>query len=187
VSLLLDTLNYLAVRDGVNVPMYLSMDFLLNYLTKKADPFKIKVERERLTVLSTLTILQDLEGEALCFVDQRKIKEETAEQLSSRGLIISSQTFGSRIVRWRPDRFLEVLAVPVDVLMKRSKGSKRYDSYTKGYGEGSGSAGRRKKLKFSAETDGIEERDLEFSLNFLNQYFYLNRKEIERKKKKNGL
>lgn len=181
VSLLLGMLNYLSCRDGVNLPMYLAMDFLVNYLAKKSDPLLIKDELERLTVMSTLSILSDLKGQELRLVDQSYLKPSTVEELQSLGLIMSTRAFGSRIVRWRPDRFLKISAVPVDDILKRNSGTKRYDSYTKGYGEGSGSAGKCQKLKFSPETDGAEERMPEFSLKFAQQYQYLVWQEVKRK------
>jgi hypothetical protein len=67
---------------------------------------------------------------------------------------MSKRTYGSRYRTWRPEKFIKICAVPVDIqFLKRNDNSEPYSSYCKGYGE-SHPAAHRKKLKPSAELFG---------------------------------
>jgi hypothetical protein len=172
-SLLLSILNYQSVHFGVNFEMYLSIDFLSSFLMgSKLNVTEIRNDWERVTVWSSLLILKDLEHEFITFSDRMVLRERTRKRILSSKLVMDKREYGSRFSKWRPEQFIELRAVPVDLFIERNRNSQRYDSYTKGYGEGSGSA-RRKKTGFSAELDGADERPLEFSLEFIQKYLDL--------------
>lgn len=87
-------------------------------------------------------------------------------------------------MHWRPERFLEVKAVLVDVFMNRSGSSSRYSSYTKGYGESHRSP-RRQKTPVSYELDGEETVSVDhIDLSELPFLLYLNVLEVRRKFRK---
>jgi hypothetical protein len=76
------------------------------------------------------------------------------KSILSKGLM-SKRTYGSRFKTWRPEKFLEVRIVPVDIqFLKRKKDTQPYSGYCKGYGESHPSA-HKNKLKPSAEYDGV--------------------------------
>jgi len=154
-SLLLEVLNFQAVNFGVNFTMAMALyDLYFRLLGSKSNSTEIKESRIRLTVTVTEVILKllknkDLSLEADTFLEiPSKFKE-----LLSKGLM-SKRTYGSRYRTWRPEKYLKVRIVPVDIqFLKRSDNTSRYSSYCKGYGESHPSA-HSQKLKPSAEYDG---------------------------------
>lgn len=159
VSLLLGVLNYQAVHFGVNFKIYLSLlhlnDILIGQKTRAAD---IKDRYERLSVELSQVIIRDLAGKDLSFDEMTSLSEKTRSLLlRSRGLM-TKDTYQSRVAHWRPENFLSIRTVPVDVIIERSGDSVRYTSYCKGYGESGGTA-RKEKTGRCAELDGEEHQD----------------------------
>lgn len=169
-SLLLDILNYQSVYFGVTFAMYLSIDMLFVYLVgNKSSVYEIKDEKERQTCWVSELILRDLDGEFISLGDKMLLRERTKQKLIQNNLLLSKRVYGSRFVHFKPEKFIEVRAVPLNIFLERSKTSIPYSSYTKGYGEGSGSA-HTSKTRFSAELDGAEENPLKFSLKNLPKF-----------------
>jgi len=91
----------------------------------------------------------DLDSEGR-YIFKRKLKETL-----SLGLM-DKRTYKSRYATYRPEKFLEIRTVPVDIqFLNRRTDSQRYSGYCKGYGESHGNA-HKSKLKPSAEYDGDE-------------------------------
>lgn len=154
VSLLMSILCYQAVHFGVTFPMYLSMLHLLEILMgQKTKPGEIRDKYERLSVLLSRVIIRDLAGKDLNFSDPVSLTEQTRELLLKSKGLITKDTYRSRFTFWRPERFLRLKTVPVDVVIERNGNSVRFSSYCKGYGEGTGTA-RRGKTPTSFELDG---------------------------------
>lgn len=182
-SLLLEVLLYQAIHFGVNFKMYLSMEFLLSSLIGgKLDPRDLKDPNERRVCSLTYQVLGLLRKNYLSFDELDLIPKRVCQEIISRKLVMDSRTYSSRFQHFRPERFLEVRAVPLESIMERSKGtSKRYSSYTKGYGESHPSA-HRQSTKPSAELDGEDsDRVQELSLKDLITLLYLNVLDLERR------
>lgn len=166
-SLLLDILNYQAVHNGVTFNSYLAMCELYFRLTKNRKAHEVIEDFSVVTVNVTEIILR-------CFKDflfplnpgDFAHLPERVKEILSDGLM-TKRTYGSRFVSWRPEFFLEVLAVPVDIkFLNPERHSQPYISYCKGYGESHPNA-HRHKTKFSSELDAdalAEDRQEEMNL-----------------------
>lgn len=180
-SLLLSILNYQAVHFGVNFKMFLTIQFLLEFLIgNKADPLEIKDSYERCTSYTSSIILKSIEGTLLTFEDLLILGEDTRRKLIENDLILDSRVYHSRFSHWRPEKYVSLRTVPVDLYLTRSKIGIPYSSYTKGYGEGSGYARRKGKTPYSSELDGTEENLIVFSLKEIQQYLSINQLILKR-------
>lgn len=156
ISLLLGILCYQAVHFGVTFPIYLSILHLNEVLIgQKTKASEIKNRYERLSVELSQVIIRDLAGQALSFDEPIRVSRKTRELLLKTKALMSRDVYKSRFNHWRPERFLRLVTVPVDVVIERSGNSIRYSSYCKGYGEG-GRTARRGKTPPSFELDGEE-------------------------------
>jgi len=168
-SLLLEVLNFQAVYYGINLNMYLAISELyFRILGKKFNAVLIPEEKIRLTVTVSELILKSLKGTDFSLYSGDFVHlPDKIRKILRKGLM-SKRTYGSRFKTWRPEKFLVVRAVPVDIqFLSRRKDSQQYSGYTKGYGESHPSA-HRQKLKPSAEYDG---EDVEFGLVEERQLF----------------
>jgi hypothetical protein len=181
VSLLLSVLNYKAVHFGVNFGDYLGIQHCVEFLIgNKEDPWEIKDPKERVTTLSSMVILKSLRGQPLFLEDLQNIDPEVSKEISDE-LLISSRQYGSLKQHYNANRYLELLAVPLDVFYERRTNAKRYDSYTKGYKDG-GSAAARKKTRYSYELDGEDsEQEMVFPLLDYRKYQTINFISLKRK------
>lgn len=180
ISLLLGILSYQAVHYGVTFGLYLCLLHLNDVLLgNKVKASEIKDKYERLSVLLSQVIIRDLAGQDLSFTDKIELSDKTKNLvLNSRGLM-TKDVYASRFNHWRPERFLKLRIVPVDVVIERNGNSVRYTSYCKGYGEGTGTA-RSGRTPQSFELDGedtpewklSEQKDLS-DQEFTQQVFLL--------------
>jgi len=168
-SLLLDVLNFQSTYYGINFNMYLAMyELYFRLIGKNFNSTLISNEKIRLTVTVTETILKTLKGVEFSLSSDEFIHLPDKLRKILRKVLMSKRTYGSRYKTWRPEKFLTIRAVPVDIqFLSRKKDSQRYSGYTKGYGESHPSA-HRQKLKPSAEYDGAE---VEFGLAEEQQLF----------------
>lgn len=156
ISLLLGVLCYQAIHYGVNFPMYISLLHLNEILLgNKVRSSEIKDRYERLSVELSQVIIRSLAGKTLYFGDLVRVDEKTRKVIFRSKALMTKDTYRSRLIHWRPERFLQLKTVPVDVVIERSGDSVRYSSYCKGYGEGSGTA-HRGRTPPSFELDGEE-------------------------------
>lgn len=154
-SLILDVLNYQAVHHGINFNMMLAMyELYFRLIGKKFDSKTILDGQIRRTVTVSECILKNVKNlnfslwPGYVYELPSKLKE-----ILSVGLM-PKRVYGSRYRTWRPEKFLVIRAVPVDIqFLKRRNNSEPYSGYCKGYGESHPSA-HRKHLKPSAEYDG---------------------------------
>lgn len=153
-SLLLDVLNYQAVRFGVTFNMVLAMwELYFRLLGNKKSASWISDGKIKVTVSVTEIILRTMKHlqVSLSPGDFYHIPK-TVKDILQPGLM-SSRTYGSRFKSWRPEKYLRVRIVPVEVrFLERRNNSQPYSSYCKGYGESHPSA-HRQKTKFSSELD----------------------------------
>jgi len=179
ISLLLAILNYQACHFGLNFGMYLSMEFLSSLLLgTKIHPSEIKDKFVRDNVFVSQVVLLSMAERSWNLIECRRIPQRVVQGLVEGQLLMSRRTFGSRFSTWRPERFLEIRAVPVNSLYDRQKGNSiRYSSYTKGYGESHPST-HRVRTKPSFELDGEkEERDF-IKIDDLHNLLILTQLEI---------
>lgn len=154
VSLLLGILCYQSVHFGVNFQMYLQMLHLNDILIgNKVKASEIKDRYERLSVELSQVIIRDLAGQYLSFDEYIYLSSKTKRLLLQSRALMTRDVFKSRFNHWRPEFFLRLKTVPVDVIIERSGNSVRYTSYCKGYGEGTGTA-RKGRTPECFELDG---------------------------------
>lgn len=163
-SLLLDVLNYQALTYGVNLTMMMAIyELYFRLLGNKRDSKEIKENRVRLTVTVSEIILKILKNVDFSLFPGNvvMVSPEVKEMATRIGALMSKRTYGSRFRTYRPEKFLKVRIVPVDIqFLNRRKDTIPYDSYCKGYGESHPSA-HRSHLRPSPETDGTGESPAE--------------------------
>jgi len=161
-SLILEILQYQAIFFGMNFNMILAMyELYFRILGQKRSSKEIKEPKIRLTLVRSEIMFKitrnhdwNLGSDEFFHFDGQIITQ------LKKGLM-SRRTYGSRFRLWRPEKFVTVKAVPVDILfLKRKDSSQPYSGYCKGYGESHPSA-HFKKTPPSAELDGA---DVEFGL-----------------------
>jgi len=138
-SMLLMVCNVLALQDGIDTTLYLSMEFLLSYLTRSGSlsPSEIKEERVRQTALLTHLILSSFRGEWTDLGERIQITDNQVRwAVINSNWLPDRRTFNSWEAYWKPEKWLSVRIVPVEYLLDRSKFSEPYSGYCKGYGEG---------------------------------------------------
>lgn len=144
--------------SGLGLSDWMVLEWLYsNLLGNKKDYLERKDPREfELSLLLKIVLLggtwMGLEGKV-------ELPEDIQELILNSRYVPKERTKASWRQNWDLKKYLEIRAVPLDVLMERSKGTSRYSSYCKGYGESS-RMGRRQKTRPSAELDG-EPVDLE--------------------------
>lgn len=160
-SILLMVCNVLALRDGIDMTLYLSMEYLYAYLTKSASirPEEVREEAQRQTCLLADLILSSIRAEWIGLGDRVKLLDrDVLEAIQSTNWLPTKRTFNSWLQHWQPDKWLEVRIVPLNLeTQRRSIFSEPYSSYCKGYGE-SGNRGP-KKTPYDSDLDGEEYRD----------------------------
>lgn len=149
---------YLVSREGITLQDWMILEFLYSFLLgQKQEPVNLKDPKEfELALLLKIVLLS---GTWIGLEGKSELPEDVLLLLRNSRWIPSERTYQSRKSLFSLNRYLEVQIVPVDALIERSKGTTRYSSYCKGYGEGSSMA-RTKRTRPSAELDG-EPVDLE--------------------------
>lgn len=155
---------------GLNLGDWMVLEFLYSYLLgSKLSSYKLKNFKE--LELSLLLKVVLLSGTWLGLEEKVMLPEDIQFLLLSSKWVPNKRTFHSRETYFQMNKFLSVRIVPVDALIERSKGTIRYSSYCKGYGESS-HMGRRQKTRPSPELDGepVELEKEEYVNIPLNQY-----------------
>lgn len=156
-SMLLMVCNVLALNQGIDISLYMSLEWLYSYLTRSGSrpPEEIQNEKVRQTALLAHLLLSSFRGtwvdmeERVWITDKRVI-----EAVLDSGWLPDKRTLNSWLQTWEPSKWLEFRIVPLDYLIERSNNSEPYDSYCRGYGEGS--SRKREKTPYSSELDGEE-------------------------------
>jgi len=154
-GLLLEVLCYQAVHFGISLNMQIAMfELYFRLLGNKVDSREISESNIRKILVISEILFNELRGVELNLAAESRFKFDSHVcEIISKGLM-SKRTYGSRFRTYRPEAFLRILAVPVNILyFERRQFSKRYSSYCKGYGESHPSA-HRSKTKISSELDG---------------------------------
>lgn len=145
-------------REGLSLSDWMVLEWLYSSLLgNKQDYYERKDSKEfELTLLLKVVLLG---GTWMGLEEKRQLPEDIQKLILSSKLVPSGRTLSSWKQSWDLKKFIEIRAVPLDVLLERSKNTTRYSSYCKGYGESS-RMGRRQKTRPSAELDG-EDVDLQ--------------------------
>jgi len=190
-SMLLMVCNVLALREGIDMTLYLSIEFLSALLTRSGSvhPEDIKEERVRQTCLLSDLIMSTFRGEWTQMGERIHIMDkEVLEAVQASGWLPDKRTFHSWLPHWQPGKWLSVRIVPLDIFLERSGLSEPYSGYCKGYGEGT-SPGP-KKTPYDSELDGegyAEPSPPEFNLLEVKAYQQiLNSLEANRVKRMQG-
>lgn len=145
-------------QGGLSLTDWFILEFLYSYLLgSKSSPLDLKNPKELELTLLLKIILSSVEWLDLEGYEQLPLDVQSA--IEDCKWVPSLRTYQSRSDLYRLNRYFAVRFVPIDTLLERQKGTIRYSSYCKGYGESS-RMGRRLKTRPSAELDG-EPVDLE--------------------------
>lgn len=178
---------YLVLHEGLTIGDWITLEFIYSYLLgQKLEPLKVKNPKE-LELLLLLKIVL-LSGTWIGLSGKSKLPEDIQLLLESSKWVPNKRTFSSRKVLFSLDKFLSVRIVPIDFLIDRQKGTIRYSSYCKGYGESS-HMGRRQKTRTSSELDGEDvnierEETVRIPLELYSLLFNLNLLELKYTKKR---
>jgi hypothetical protein len=156
-SMLLMVCNVFGLQDGIDTTLYLSMEFLFNYLTRSGslEIDKISDERVRQTCLLTHLILSSFRGEWTDMGQRIRVTDQQViDAVIDSNWLPDRRTFNSWKQHWDPERWLSVRIVPVEYLLDRSKFSEPYSGYCKGYGEGTSRGAQ--STPYDSELDGEE-------------------------------
>lgn len=166
-ALLLKVGTIYALRDGIDITLYLSLEFLRNFLTKNnsRDILEIMDERDRQALLLVELVLQNFRGQWLDFEERIRVPDEVIQEIVDTHWLPSRRTFESWQQHWQLERFLEFRIVPLEYLLDRSGYSSPYSGYCKGYGEGGHPS--RETTKYSAELDGVDTESSPPRINLL--------------------
>lgn len=149
------------LEKGIGVTDWILCEYLYSYLLgSKTDPLQRKDLKER--EISYLLKIILLSGTWMGLSDKRQLPDDIKQLLLESPWVPKGRQKGSWSTYWQVEKFLEIRLVPLDLFLERSRGTSRYSSYCKGYGESS-RMGRRQKTPPSAELDG-EPVDLEEEL-----------------------
>lgn len=126
-----------ALLQGVDISLYLALEFLSNGLKKSGvDVLYVKDERTRQSLLLVELLLLNIRGNWLTLGTHEKLPEEVIEQIQNSGWLPSKRTFDSWAQHWELEKYLSIRIVPVETLISRQPSTaERYSGYTRGYGQ----------------------------------------------------
>jgi len=182
VSMLLMIKSYECYKFGIDFVNWITLEYLFSRLLGSKKVWDVRDPKERKSLTLANLILLTSQNSWLQLGERVELPKEIKLYLENSGLIPSERVIFSRLEYWKPEKFLEVRAVPLDVFLERESKSSRYSSYCKGYGE-SGRLGRRVKTRPSAELDGEDEDrpEVEIPLVEIPDLLILTMLEISRK------
>lgn len=185
ISMLLEILSYEVLKKGIDFVTWILMEYLFTRLCGSKAPEEVRDTKERRVILIANLILLSNEGNWFNIRERETIDPEVLQYLVENDLLPSERTIRSREDYWKPERFIEVRAVRLDVFLERERSTSPYSSYCKGYGESS-SMGRRQKTKTSFELDGDDEERPQTVIPLLEipSYLFLEIKKISKQIRK---
>jgi hypothetical protein len=139
-------------ETGLNLKAWIVFEFFYSYLLgNKQDLLERKdpIERELLLLIRLILTM----GSWMTLSGRVKLPVDVQVFILSSAYVPNQRTISSWKQIYNLNKYLEIRAVPLDVLLERSQGTQRYSGYCKGYGE-SHPSGRRQKTKISSELDG---------------------------------
>lgn len=136
-SMLLSIAVAKGIYLGVDITLYMAMEFLTSYLKRSGtDVLYEKNEKIRQTLLLSELVLSTVKGTWLTMSGREKLPEDIIEQVHQTGWLPSERTLNSWKTHWDLEKYLQVRIVPVESLLERQPSTaERYSGYTKGYGQ----------------------------------------------------
>lgn len=174
-SILLKVLVFEQLIQGIDFTGYLSVEYLVSYILKgKTDPLEITDERDRQACLLGILVLSATRGTWINLGDRIKFSPSLVQEVLDLDWLPDTRTYKSWKPYWRPQRFLEILTVPLDAYGLRDRIGAPYDSYCKGYGNG-GHRSRIQKTPTDPEIDGeeTERNPPRFTLQMIEQFAHI--------------
>jgi hypothetical protein len=153
-----------ALSEGVDLSLYMTLEFLYFSLKKVQDPIFIKEENKRRNVLLAELLLSQIRGDWINLGDRSEIPDEVKAMIESTGWLPKERTIASWKVNYNLRKYFSVRIVPIEQHINRDKlsSAERYTGYTRGYGN-DGSPANPGKTKPTPELDG-ETPDLDAEL-----------------------
>lgn len=170
-AILLKVLMIDFCQHGLDFSGYIAAEFLVHYLVGSKDPFEILDERDRQAGLLGILIISSIRGTWMTLDERIKIPPAIIQEIFDSGWMPNQRTWNSWKQFYNVRSFIEILTVPLETYNERETGNSRYNSYTKGYGNG-GHISRIQKTPIDPEIDGEStERELPvYSLQEINTY-----------------
>lgn len=127
----------LRALEGVDLTLYLSLEYLWNRLVKSGtEELALKDEKQRHTVLLADLVLSSIRGTWLNLSDPEKLPDEVIRQIVDTNWLPTERTIQSWKEHWDLEKYLKVRIVPVESLIERQPSTaERYSGYIRGYGQ----------------------------------------------------
>jgi len=145
-------------EQGLNLSDWMVCEYLYSSLLGNKQDYSERKDPKEFELALLLKVVL-LGGTWMKLEGKVELPDDIQTLIFNSKYVPNERTKASWRQSWNIVKFIELQIVPLNVLMERSKGTSRYSSYCKGYGESS-RLGRRQKLRPSAELDG-EPVDLE--------------------------
>jgi hypothetical protein len=136
-SMLLSVCNVKAVAFGVDLTLYLAIEYLQNWCRKTGtDLLYVNNEKIRQTLLISELILTAIRGTWLTLRDYEQLPDDVREKIIHSGFLPDKRTIDSWKQHWELEKYLQVKIVPVENLIERQPSTyERYSGYIRGYGQ----------------------------------------------------
>lgn len=153
-AILLKVLMYDFLAHGLDLSGYIAAEFLVHYIMGgKLDPLEIYDERDRQAALLGNLILASIRGTWMSLDERIKLPPTVIQGILDSGWMPDKRTWSSWKQFYNVRSFIEILTVPLEQYNEREIDTSRYNSYTKGYGNG-GHISRVQKTPIDPEIDG---------------------------------
>jgi len=126
-----------ALTNGVDISLYMALEFLSSHLTKSGhDVLYTQNDKVRRALLLTELLLLGIKGKWLTLGDYEPVPGDIAQQIVETGWLPNDRTISSWAQHWDLEKYLSIRIVPVEDLISRQPSTaERYTAYTKGYGQ----------------------------------------------------
>jgi len=171
-AILLKILSVGLLSSGVDFSGYIAVEFLTAYLKSgKLSSLDIVEEKDRQACLLGELILCSVRGDWISLGERIKIPPSVIQEIINTGWLPDKRTFGSWKAYYNVRSFIEIHTVPLENYNERDTSTIRYNSYTKGYGNG-GHISRLQKTPYTSELDGedVERESPGYSLEEIDTY-----------------
>jgi len=171
-AILLKILVFEMLNKGLDFTGYIAVEFLVSYIMAgKTDFLEIYDTKDRQAVMLGILILSEIHRDWMSLDERIGFSPDISQVILSTNWLPDKRTYASWKQFYNVRQFIEVHTVPLEDYDKRSTGTERYTSYTKGYGNG-GHVSRIQKTRYTSDLDGVETEKVlpEYSLLELDHF-----------------